>query len=415
MTTNKPLHLFEGYGVEIEYMIVDKNTHQINPLCDWLLHSFSGTYEPEVEGEIISWSNELALHVVELKTNGPTKSLSILPDAFHKDVQTINQRLSKQNAKLMPTAMHPGMNPGRETRLWPHEYNEVYETFNQIFDCKGHGWSNLQSIHINLPFYGDEEFGRLHAAIRILLPLLPALAASSPIVEFQRNGILDNRMQFYRFNSAKIPAVTGMVVPEDVFTRDEYQSRILKPLYEELAPYDPGGILQYEWANARGTIARFDRNTIEIRVLDVQECPQADLTIVWTIVQILRSLINEQWSRWEDQKRQSTSSLADLLYDTTARGMNATINIPDYSNLFGFDVPSTATVGDLWNHLAHQLLPVMNPEEECFREPLQTLITQGSLSARINQRLSENPAPDEIMKIYGELCDCLEQGKMFHA
>ena len=39
---------------------------------------------------------------------------------------------------------------------------------------------------LNLPFSSDEEFGRLHAAIRLLLPLLPALAASSPLVEVYR-------------------------------------------------------------------------------------------------------------------------------------------------------------------------------------------------------------------------------------
>ena len=31
--------------------------------------------------------------------------------------------------------------------------------------------------------------------------------------------------------------------------------------------------------NSRGAIARFDRNAIEIRVIDVQECPKADLAI----------------------------------------------------------------------------------------------------------------------------------------
>jgi hypothetical protein len=32
-------------------------------------------------------------------------------------------------------------------------------------------------------------------------------------------------------------------------------------------------VLRHEWVNARGAIARFDRSAIEIRVLDVAECP----------------------------------------------------------------------------------------------------------------------------------------------
>ena len=77
-------------------------------------------------------------------------------------------------ARLLPTAMHPWMDPDRDLRLWPHEASAVYEAFNRIFSCRGHGWANLQSAHINLPFANDEEFGRLHAAIRAVLPIIPA-------------------------------------------------------------------------------------------------------------------------------------------------------------------------------------------------------------------------------------------------
>ena len=50
----------------------------------------------------------------------------------------------------------------------------MYEAYDRIFDCRGHGWANLQAVHLNLPFSGDEEFGRLHAAIRLVLPIMPA-------------------------------------------------------------------------------------------------------------------------------------------------------------------------------------------------------------------------------------------------
>ena len=32
-----PLHLFEGYGLELEYMIVDRETFEVRPIADWLL------------------------------------------------------------------------------------------------------------------------------------------------------------------------------------------------------------------------------------------------------------------------------------------------------------------------------------------------------------------------------------------
>ena len=93
---------------------------------------------------------------------------------------TIRNPAFRAFAILLPTAMHPWMDPHTETLLWPHGNRDIYHTYNRIFNCQGHGWSNLQSVHVNLAFKGDEEFGRLHGAIRLLLPLLPALAITSP-------------------------------------------------------------------------------------------------------------------------------------------------------------------------------------------------------------------------------------------
>jgi hypothetical protein len=172
------------------------------------------------------------------------------------------------------------MDPDTETRLWPHEYTDVYHAFDRIFSCRGHGWSNLQSTHLNLPFRGDTEFGALHASIRAILPLLPAIAASSPILEGRVAGELDRRMAEYRSNARRVPSVAGVVVPEPVASRSEYERDILEPIYRDLAPFDPQGTLRHEWVNSRGAIARFERGTVEVRVLDPQECPAADLAVV---------------------------------------------------------------------------------------------------------------------------------------
>jgi len=87
----------------------------------------------------------------------PAASLSGLAGAFQADVRRIDEILAPHGARLMPTGMHPWMDPQRETHLWPHEYSPVYEAFDRIFSCKGHGWSNLQSAHLNLPFQGDRR------------------------------------------------------------------------------------------------------------------------------------------------------------------------------------------------------------------------------------------------------------------
>jgi len=86
-------------------------------------------------------------------------------------------------------------------------------------------------------------------------------AGSSPIVEGKLTGLADNRLEFYRNNSKKIPRVAGRVIPEPVFDADGYDREIFQPMYAQIAPYDPEGILQEEWLNARGAIARFEEIT----------------------------------------------------------------------------------------------------------------------------------------------------------
>jgi gamma-glutamyl:cysteine ligase YbdK (ATP-grasp superfamily) len=238
LPVDKPLGLFDAYGLEVEYMLVDGNTLDVAPAADQLLEAAAGELTDEFENGDVAWNNELALHVIEFKCNGPRRELAGLGKAFAANVALANEKLGREGLRLMPTAMHPWMDPAA-VELWPHGTRTIYETFDKIFSCQGHGWANLQSMQINLPFAGDEQFGRLHAAIRFLLPILPGLAASSPIVDGERNGILDNRLVVYRNNCARIPSVTGEVVPDSIGSIGEYQERLLEPIYRDLAPHEP--------------------------------------------------------------------------------------------------------------------------------------------------------------------------------
>ena len=69
------LGLFQGYGVELEYMIVDAHTLDVRPIADRLIEAEHGAIENEIERGAFAWSNELARHVLEIKTNGLEKLL----------------------------------------------------------------------------------------------------------------------------------------------------------------------------------------------------------------------------------------------------------------------------------------------------------------------------------------------------
>ncbi len=276
------------------------------------------------------------------------------------------------------------MDPDREMQLWPHDYNPVYEAYNRIFDCRGHGWSNLQSVHLNLPFDGDQQFGRLHAAIRLLLPLLPALAASSPIVAGELTGWADNRLRYYRTNSKRVPSLTGQVVPEAVFNRADYQRQIFDVMYADIAPYDADGILCHEWLNSRGAIARFDRNAIEIRVLDVQETPAADIAICEAVVAILKSLVSETWTSLAEQQSLSTETLARLLDATSRDADQAVIDSPELLRQFGCQDPQI-TAGQLWRRLVE---PVTQQISQL--SALHAILDTGPLARRIARALQSD-------------------------
>lgn len=411
MANTPILGLFAGCGIELEYMIVDSESLAVKPCADRLLHLVGGGYDEEVDRGAVLWSNELALHVIEMKSNGPARSLSNLAAAFAEQVRDILDLLAPMGASLLPTGMHPWMVPREELQLWPHDNAEIYAAFDRIFGCQGHGFANLQSMHINLPFSNDDEFGKLHAAIRLVLPLIPGLAASSPLVEGRLTGTLDNRLEAYRTNCARIPSVTGLVVPEAVYTRASYEAQILQTIYRDLAELDPEGVLAYEWVNARGAIARFDRMAIEIRTADTQECPRADLAIAELIVAAVRCLVEERYSDARAQRGVATELLARFHQDSVQRAGAATWPEREYLALFGID-RERLSVRDTWASLADALLP-HDDRTQARDAALRVIFEHGTLAERITSALERASDPSQQRSIYHRLSECLAQGASF--
>ena len=412
--THHSWSLFDVVGVEVEYAIVDAADLRVRPLSDCLLESAAGRRVSEVQLGEIAWSNELVLHVVEFKTREPTEDLTGLGDLLTDHVWQANRWLARWGARLCPTGMHPLMDPAIETHLWPHDDADIYQTFDRIFDCRGHGWSNLQSVHINLPFADDVEFGRLHAAIRTLLPVLPMLAASSPVVEGQLTGSCDNRLEYYRRNCRRIPVVTGEVIPEPVFTQADYRRSILEPIRRAVAPFDLSGILDPIWVNARGAIARPDRGSIEIRVLDTQECASADIAIVALACAVLRGLAEERWSSTGSQRNLSTELLAGILADGTRQGSRATVDHLGFLEVLGLS-PGPRSGARLWADLTERMFKegLLSPVAT-WQLPLQVLTEQGCLAVRIETALrGTSGTRSDIVSLYGELGECLAHNQMY--
>lgn len=401
-------HLFEVFGIELEYMLVSESDLKITPIVDELMRAKNGSIVSSLENGEIEWSNELVAHVVELKTNGPTANLENLDLLFSQNILEINKLLLPMKAKLWPTASHPFMNPKTEMHLWKHHYSKIYALYNRIFDCHGHGWANVQSMHVNLPFFDDAEFEKLHAAIRILLPIIPALSASSPIFEEKYTGYKDARMHVYKSNQKEIPEMTGKVIPEQVFSQKAYQCEIFEPINKAIKPYDTENILNQYFLNSRGAIARFDRNAIEIRVIDTQECPKADIAIAVLIVESLKLLVSEKMISLSEQKNWHETDLLEILNNVIKEAESAKIDNIEYLKMFGIKKPCSA--GVIWERFYFLTKNKISPKHS---ETIELLLKNGSLSTRILKALGTDFSRENLQTVYGNLGNCLAKNELF--
>jgi len=118
----KPLRLFEAYGIEVEYMLVDAETLDVAPSADELFEAAAGEVTDELENGDVAWNNELALHVIEFKCNGPRPSLSGLGEAFGANVRDARE-LEARAPRAPPDAhRHASVDGSRRRRALAARY-----------------------------------------------------------------------------------------------------------------------------------------------------------------------------------------------------------------------------------------------------------------------------------------------------
>ncbi|KGP62484.1 glutamate--cysteine ligase [Legionella norrlandica] len=399
--------IFSVLGIEIEYMLVDKDNLNVQPKSDLILNALAGHQVNEIELDDIAISNELVLHVLELKNNGPKPLHSPVSAHFQKTIQAIQPLLTQHNLLLLPTGAHPWMDPHTETVRWPHGNHDIYNQFDMIFNCQGHGWANLQSMHVNLPYSNEEEFCQLHNTIRLLLPLLPALAASTPFLDGKPTGLLDSRLYFYSRNQQLIPSICGETIPEFIRTETEYQEKILNPMYQDISPYDPNGILQYQWLNSRAAIPKFDVKAIEIRILDSQECVEADIAIAKAINAILK-----YWQSASNiylDKPCDTKILKQVFDQTIKNGLACRID--NKQLLEQWQLPAQEmSVNTIWSHLIEKISHELDRKQQ---QALELILRQGNLSERIIKASGLYADHNSLKQVYRQLTYCLLSNEQF--
>ncbi|HVP92200.1 MAG TPA: glutamate-cysteine ligase family protein [Acidobacteriota bacterium] len=289
--TYKPL---EVLGPEHEFSLVNEELKAL-PIVDRVIKNFCGRIVNFVKQPDFTFGKELQLHVMEITPNTPFRSPATFDETMHKAVLSILDFLEdKYRAFLLGTGMHPLLGL-EETGVWPHLHRQIYEEYSKVFSLKRHGWLNIQSYQLNLPYSNEENGVLLHNLLANICAYLPAIAASSPIYGGNFGENIDNRLYFYMLNQKEVPSITGDVIPEYVSSFGQYRRDIIERYSADLANAGVTRLLLHkEWVNSRGVIFRFDRKALEIRVMDEQECVKSDVALSCFIRALLRGLMQEK-------------------------------------------------------------------------------------------------------------------------
>src|SRR5690606_26049897 len=85
----------------------------------------------------------------------------------------------------------------------------------------------------------------------------------------------------------------GDIVPEYTTGLAAYRRDVLQPMYAAVDRLPDAGLLRHEYFNARGAVLKMSRQSMEVRVLDTQECVRMDCAIAAFVRAALRWLATD--------------------------------------------------------------------------------------------------------------------------
>jgi len=332
---------------------------------------------------------------MEVKPNAPFKSPENFEETMHDAVLTITDFLErKYNAHLLGTGMHPLLRL-EETGVWSHRHRQIYQAYSKVFNLNQHGWLNIQSFQLNIPYSSEERALLMHNTLAEICAYLPAVSASSPIYESKLGQRVDNRLHFYMMNQKEIPSVTGDVIPGYVFSFKQYRKEIIERYSLDLAKAGAQECLLYkDWVNSRGLIFRFDRKAIEIRIMDEQECVKSDVALSCFVRAVLKGLVKEE---------------AELLpHKSLVRDFNSVIMNGLKAKVLH---PHGKTAREVCNYFLKIAWDNASEEEKKYLPIIQKRVEYGNLSEIIRERVQKKAQKTDfkeaVINVYSSLVKSL--------
>jgi gamma-glutamyl:cysteine ligase YbdK (ATP-grasp superfamily) len=381
-------------GPEHELSIVDEDLKAL-PISDKVIKDFSGRIVNFVKMPMFTFGKEMQLHALEIKANQPFPSPVEFEETMQGAVEVLSAFLKKRHhVNLLGTGMHPLLKL-HETAIWPHRHKKIYSEYGKLFNLNQHGWLNIQSFHLNLPYQKEVDGIILHNLLANICPYLPAIAASSPIYEGTFGKNIDNRLAFYKVNQREIPSVSGDVIPEYVNSFSAYHKDVIGKYSLDLQKAGAAkSLLDKEWVNSRGVIFRFDRSAIEVRVMDEQECIKSDVALGCFLRSALRGLMSTK------QTLLPHELLVADFNSVVVNGLNAQVLNP-----------KGPTARDVCRYLFEISWQNAQEEEKKYLPIIKKRIENGNLSDLIRKNLQKKAQhttfKEAIIDLYSKLIKCL--------
>jgi len=399
MMKQKKYSTLQVMGPEHEFAIIDQDLKAL-PISDKVIKKIHGRIVNNVQIGRCILGKELQSHVLEFKATEPFETPKVFEEVMYDAVIQILELLQQEfDASLLGTGMHPFLELS-DARVWSHRDRRIYEAFDRIFDIHQHGWLNIQCYQLNLPFSNEQEGVILYNQIANILPYLPAVSASSPVYESRIGRYKDNRLHFYRINQKEVPSITGAVIPRYINSFDTYRRLTIEKYLSDLSKIGAPSFLMGDWVNSRGAIYRFDRKSIEIRIMDEQECIKSDVALSCFIRAILRGLM-------EDENCFRFELLNNDFNAIVKHGLDADVLYPN-----------TSTAREVCWHLYKIARDYSTDEERDYLKIVRERIRYGSLSDLIVKQIKEKSkskktCSDALFSVYSSLSECLSNNKVF--
>lgn len=393
--------MLQVLGPEHEFSIVDEKLAPL-PVVDQIIREIHGRVVNCVQLTGFCLSKELQAHVAELKATKPFSSPKAFEETMQEGVETILSMVeTRYHAQMLGLGMHPSLKL-REVKIWSHRDRCIYQALGKIFNLNQHGWLNIQSYQLNLPYRNELEAINLYNVLTNVLPYLPALSASSPIYESQIGDYTDNRLHFYLLNQLEVPSIAGDIIPEYISSFEEYEKTTVKRYSEDLAKMNaPKCLLNKPWMNSRGIVIRSDRKAVEIRIMDEQECIKSDVALSCFIRASLRGLI-------------ANSEHQYLPHETLVENLNQVVKD-------GLDAHVQSPLGDTARKVLRHLLKMASKhatsEEKEYLPIVRHRIEKGCLSELVSEDIARKTKKTDfeeaIFSVYSKLANCLEKNSVY--